>query len=126
MKTAIMTAFFAAILPQSTFSQDAATAFFAEWDLDRNGAVTTLEARSTLTRIFSEFDTNLDGFLDDNDGFEDEAGVAPQGPMTLAFDDNDGDGRVSLLEFINQDGEWIALMDRDSDGMITANDFGLL
>ncbi|MFT4717176.1 MAG: Ca2+-binding EF-hand superfamily protein [Paracoccaceae bacterium] len=129
MKTVLISAFFAATLTTALQAQDASDAIFAEWDLDSSGQVSVLEARTTLTAIFSDFDTNLDGYLDDSDTSEADAAEAPDGDesaVALEFDDDGGDGKVSLLEFINQDDDWIALMDRDGDGFVTIDDFTTL
>jgi Ca2+-binding EF-hand superfamily protein len=129
MKPVLLSALIATTMAGPVFSQDSIDDIFAQWDLNANGQVSVLEARSTLTSIFASFDTNLDGYLDGNDTAQANATVAPDGDesaVALEFDDTDGDGRVSLLEFINQDDDWVALMDRDADGTVTVADFNSL
>lgn len=41
-----------------------------------------------------------------------------------AFNDVDGDGRVSRDEFMARVPDWYAMMDRNADGTITTDDFG--
>ena len=44
--------------------------------------------------------------------------------MSLAFNDTDGDGAVSEAEFIGKSGDWMELLDRNGDGVVTTDDFG--
>ena len=44
--------------------------------------------------------------------------------LTLAFNDTNADGGVSIEEFLAQSGAWLASVDRDADGAITSADFG--
>ena len=44
--------------------------------------------------------------------------------MTLPFNDINADGSVSMEEFIGQSAAWLALVDRNGDGVVTKNDFG--
>ena len=44
--------------------------------------------------------------------------------ITLGFNDVNGDGSVTLSEFINQSAAWLALVDRNGDGVVTSDDFG--
>jgi Ca2+-binding EF-hand superfamily protein len=44
--------------------------------------------------------------------------------LTLAFNDTNQDGAVSMEEFISQSAAWVAQVDRDGDGEITSGDFG--
>jgi Ca2+-binding EF-hand superfamily protein len=126
MKPVLIPALFAALVSSPLMAQESTEALFDQWDLNANGEISELEARTTLTSIFSTFDTNLDGYLDDNDEIADDLDdVEEDGEVAMDFDDPDGDGRVSMLEFIDRASDWIALMDRDSDGVITAADFAV-
>jgi len=44
--------------------------------------------------------------------------------MSLAANDGNGDGSVSLAEFAAQDAAFLAAMDRSGDGVLTGDDFG--
>ena len=44
--------------------------------------------------------------------------------MQMAFNDVDGDGLVTREEFLGQVGAWLTSIDRNADGVITAEDFG--
>lgn len=130
MKTAFISALFAAALVTPVMATDSTTAFFDEWDLNSDGAVSQLEAHTHLTAIFSSFDTNLDGYIDDDDDVsiddEDLEEDTEESDVVIDFDDGDGDGRVSLVEFIALSADWLTLMDADADGVITTADFALL
>jgi len=51
-------------------------------------------------------------------------GMNEEGGMMRAFNDTDADGFVSRDEFIGHTADWIAQMDRNGDGTVTAADFG--
>jgi hypothetical protein len=114
--------------------------FIESWDGDRDGVVTLEEATARRGDIFAMFDMNEDGLLDaeeyvlfdetraldmENQGGHGRGAMmqASEG-MTLTFNDVDADGAVSLAEFVGRAPSWIALMDRDGDGVITTADFG--
>ena len=113
--------------------------FFSRWDLNGDGAVTVDEARQHRITVFDMFDQDGDNYLDAEEYaiFDDvrdanrEAFGAEFGTITkdgsfgisLRFIDRDGNGVVSIGEFMSRAGEWIQLMDRNTDGIITADDF---
>ncbi|KAF0174313.1 MAG: EF hand domain-containing protein [Rhodobacteraceae bacterium] len=45
--------------------------------------------------------------------------------MMRAFNDTDGDGLVSRDEFMAKTADWFAKMDRNGDGNVTVDDFGM-
>ena len=47
-----------------------------------------------------------------------------QAGMEMSFNDVDGDGVVTREEFLGQVDAWLASIDRNNDGVITAADFG--
>lgn len=51
-------------------------------------------------------------------------GMAKKGGMTRAFNDTDGDGLVAHDDCMAKTSEWIAMMNRNSDGAVTADDSG--
>lgn len=115
--------------------------FIENWDLDRDGAVTPLEATTKRDELFVMFDTDGSGTLDaaEYDLFDEtrdadimtNAGGRGPGPMApvveglvRGFNDTDGDGLVSRDEFADRTADWFPLMDRDGDGLVTSADFG--
>ncbi len=119
--------------------------FVANWDLNGDGTVTLEEATEKRGDVFNAFDGDEDGKLSSaeydmfdqaraNDQAEMKAamgkgigygkGMGAEGGMMRAFNDTDGDGFVSRDEFMAKTPEWIAMMDRNADGAVTADDFG--
>ncbi|HHB83911.1 MAG TPA: EF-hand domain-containing protein [Devosia sp.] len=115
--------------------------FIDNWDLDGNGAVTLEEIIEKRGEVFYMFDQDEDGVLSaENYKLFDEARAADQAQaagnangggeqrgakgMTLEFNDDNGDGEVSLDEFVGNSDEWFAIMDRNGDGEVTSADFG--
>lgn len=52
-------------------------------------------------------------------------GNPEEGGMMRAFNDTDGDGLVSRDEFMAKTPDWFAKMDRNGDGNVTVDDFGM-
>lgn len=126
MKKLLLPALLAATFAMPALANDATDEFFAEWDLNQDGEVTQLEARTRLTQVFGTFDTNMDGYLDADDTNANDDDTAPNGEggeAIVGFGDENGDERVSLLEFIDKSGLWIDMMDRNNDGVVTVDDF---
>lgn len=121
--------------------------FVANWDLNGDGTVTLQEATEKRGDVFNAFDGDEDGKLSSaeydmfdearaNDQAEMMAamgkgkgngygnGMGEEGGMMRAFNDTDGDGFVSRDEFMAKTPAWIAMMDRNADGTVTADDFG--
>ncbi|WGW05010.1 EF-hand domain-containing protein [Tropicibacter oceani] len=116
--------------------------FVENWDLDGNGSVSLEEAVERRGDVFTTFDSDEDGFLNDEEyalfdearalDMANEPGGHGQGNMKnaaegmeKALNDVDGDGKVSREEFIGQAQVWIAEMDLDKDGVITTADFAM-
>ena len=117
--------------------------FLENWDYDLDGQVTVEEAAERRGDIFYTFDENEDDILTaeeylyfdearalDHEG-EDQGQAGKGNPerkaavgMTLEFNDVDGDGQVTREEFVTQTAAWIALIDRNGDGIVTTDDFG--
>lgn len=51
-------------------------------------------------------------------------GMPEEGGMMRGFNDADGDGMVSREEFTSRTADWLAMMDHNGDGQVTAADFG--
>lgn len=147
MKTIITVTALATLLATSAFAAGngggtPGAGFLEEWDLTGDGEVTAEDVASRRSDIFVSFDADDNGILDAEEYiFFDEAretshegedkGQGGHGGdrkaavgMTLEFNDVDGDGAVSLEEFVGQSAAWLALVDRNGDGVVMANDFG--
>ena len=142
MKTLIATTALTALLATTAFASGGGTpgaGFLDEWDMNTDGQVTVEDVASRRSDIFVSFDADDNGVLDAEEyAFFDEAretsheGEGGHGNgerkaavgMTQAFNDVDGDGSVTLEEFLAQSGAWLALVDRNGDGVVMANDFG--
>ncbi|PCJ77026.1 MAG: calcium-binding protein [Rhodobacteraceae bacterium] len=140
MKFTIAATALTAFLATSAFANGTPGAgFFNEWDIVGDGQVTVEDVASRRSDIFVSFDADDNGILDAGEyAFFDEARVTshegkpkPGGGnrkaavgMTLAFNDVNGDGSVTLEEFVGQSAAWLALLDLNGDGVVMADDFG--
>ncbi len=113
--------------------------FIENWDLNSDGAVTLEEATERRSDIFASFDADDNGVLSAeeydmfdearaNDMKENGMGMGknkanPANGMMRSFTDADGDGKVTLDEFMASVPAWYAKMDKNGDGTVTANDF---
>ena len=113
--------------------------FVDNWDQDGDGAVTLAEATDRRDMVFGTFDANEDGFLDAeeydlfdearaNDMKENGMGAGkgknnPANGMAREYTDQDSNGQVSREEFIASVPDWFAQIDKNSDGVVTKDDF---
>ena len=132
----------ALLAPMAAFAADnqPGSHFIENWDLDANGAVTLAELTEKRGDVFYMFDNDDDGVLtaeeysnfdearkldmENSGGHEGGKMGKVQEGLTLAFNDTDGDGAVSRDEFLAHTADWLALIDRDESGDVTAADFG--
>lgn len=117
--------------------------FIQQWDMDGNGEVTLAEAEEKRADVFVMFDAAEDGVLDASDwaaiAEHLAAETAPNGAaagmgngpgkfipasMTQAYNDADGDGTVTLDEFVAATKTLFTQIDRNGDGVLTPADFG--
>lgn len=116
--------------------------FLITWDLDADGTATLAELEEMRGMIFGMFDADEDAILtaEEYTAFDEarasdmanhQGGQQSRGVMqrvadglALAPNDADGDGVVTLAEFIAATPDWMAGIDRDGDGAITSADFG--
>lgn len=132
---------FALLFPVTAAAQGTPGSHFIQnWDLDENGAVSLEEIIERRGDVFFMFDQDENGRLDateyvlfdetraadmaNNAAGHGKGGHRMQEGLTLAFNDSNADGEVSKEEFIARSGDWVAQVDSDGDGAITAADFG--
>ena len=115
--------------------------FMDNWDLDGNGTATVEELREMRASVFLSFDSNEDGALDaeeyvmfdearqnDVNNYEGAQRAQMQkvaDRMSLAASDLDKDGKVAREEFLAGADTWFAELDKNADGGITLDDFGM-
>lgn len=136
-----MLATFALLMPLAATAQGTPGSHFIEnWDLDASGAVSVEELIERREMVFNMFDDDQNGSLDAaeytifdetraadmeaNAGGHGAGGGRMQEGLTLAFNDTNADGAVSMDEFLANSAAWFAQVDRNGDGEITAADFG--
>ena len=146
MKTLITATALVTLLATSAFASgngggNPGAGFLDEWDNDGDGRVTVENVASRRSDVFASFDADDNGILDAEEyAFFDEARASSHDDegsdgghggerkaavgMTLPFNDVDGNGSVTLSEFIGQSAAWLALVDRNGDGVVTVEDFG--
>lgn len=137
----IAPAILALSMPLAAAAEDTPGSHFIEnWDLNEDGSVSLEEITERRGDVFFMFDQDENDSLDaeeyvlfdetraadmeNNAGGHGKGGQRMQQGLTLAFNDTDADGAVSKEEFIANSAAWLAQVDRDNDGVITAADFG--
>lgn len=149
MKPQIFAALALSLISTLAFAQQGnpGVHFIENWDLNGDGKVTLEEASERRGDVFTSFDADEDGALNDEEyAVFDEARANDmqqirqgQGQgmgqgmggmrnavdgMMLENNDMNGDGKVTRDEFIGRTGWWIEQMDRNGDGVVTTTDFG--
>ncbi|KAF0279333.1 EF-hand domain-containing protein [Spiribacter aquaticus] len=130
-----------ALASEESAQMPPAERFLGVWDLNGDGTATLEELETMRGRVFNSFDRNGDGVLDASEyeafdaaregdvaGYEGEARELMEritDGMSLPASDANGDGRVQRAEFINGTEAWLDDLDRNDDGVITADDLAL-
>lgn len=109
---------------------------FQLWDLDTDKRVTMDEVERRLSLVFSQFDADGDGALDnvEYDAFDKwrEAEAAEHGTnlsrravagLSRGATDANFDGKVTRQELMTAGRKWFTSMDRNGDGQIDSQDF---
>lgn len=140
-KTLLTLALVAMAMPVWAQGQQPGAHFIESWDIDEDGSVDLEDITTRRGDVFFTFDADENGSLDaeeyvafdearandmeTNGGHGNGNGMrrASEG-MTLAFNDTDGDGEVSQAEFLARAADWLVVLDRDEDGVVTTADFG--
>ena len=144
MKTLfLLTTAFTLVAGLALAQQGSPGAYFIEqWDMDGDGQVTLAEAEEKRSEVFAMFDRAEDGVLDAADwtgitehmdaemGAKGAAAGIGRGPgkfireaMTPAYNDADGNGEVTLDEFVSATKTVFSQIDRNGDGLMTPADF---
>lgn len=135
----------AVIIAAPAFAQGAGSPqhFMEQWDADADGAVSRAEAQTKRGEVFYMFDQNEDKVLDAAEWALVDEHIAAEmdakaggghgqgkGPgavmheaMTPDFNDADGDGVVTEVEFMAATDRLFAGLDRNGDGQASAADF---
>lgn len=121
--------------------------FVENWDLDSDGKVTLAEVTERRGDVFTSFDADEDGILSpaeydlfDQARANDQAGNGGGGQgkgkghgkggyggadkgMERGFHMADANGGITRDAFVGKSEAWLAMMDRDGDGVVTIADF---
>lgn len=141
IRFSLMASLFAALPLTATAQGTPGAHFITNWDLDENGVVTLDELTSRRGDVFVMFDDDENGALDaaEYTAFDDtraadmannageghgKGGARMQEGMTLSFNDTNGDGTVSMDEFVGHSADWLNMIDRNGDGGVSPADFG--
>jgi hypothetical protein len=81
------------------------------WDRNRDGVVTCDEWKAYATELFNAADTNHDGILDRTE-FQ---------TVEFGYYDANGDGKVERTEFVDKPNRAFALLDKNNECKLTAN-----
>lgn len=117
--------------------------FIEQWDINGDGQVTLTEAQEKRGEVFVMFDQTEDGILDATEwavidqhmqeemgangpaaGMGKGIGALIRTSMTAAYNDANGDGTVTLDEFVNGTKTLFSQIDRDGNDLMTPADFG--
>ncbi|WP_438990773.1 EF-hand domain-containing protein [Lentibacter sp.] len=113
--------------------------FIENWDTNGDAIVTLDEATERREDVFNAFDADSDDILntEEYDQFDEarandmkETGMGagkgqnnPANGMAREFTDQNSNGTVSRAEFKASVPDWFAQIDKNSDGVVTKDDF---
>ena len=118
--------------------------FMENWDINEDGVLSLEDAMEKRSDVFVMFDMDENGSLSAeeyklfdqtrNEDMEQNAGGRighgnramenVQKGLLLTFNDVDGDGNVTKEEFVGCSQDWMEMLDRNGDGIVTSKDFG--
>lgn len=95
---------------------------FSRLDHDGSGFIEAEDLSAMRVRMFHRLDRNQDGLLTREEVTPTNPSVQVS-PNAIAWPDRDGDGQVSLAEFLTQEPALIVRADRDGDHRVSAEEF---
>ncbi|MFR0691150.1 EF-hand domain-containing protein [Enterobacterales bacterium AE_CKDN230030158-1A_HGKHYDSX7] len=106
----------------SAFAGEMGETAFARLDRDSSGYIEAGDLGAMRQRMFHRLDRDQDGLLTREEVTPPNPSVQVS-PNAIAWPDQDGDGKVSLAEFMSQKPALIVRADRDGDGRVSAEEF---
>lgn len=95
---------------------------FSRLDRDGSGYIDAGDLSTMRERMFRRLDRNHDGLLTREEVTPANPSVQVS-PNAIAWPDQDGDGKVSLAEFMTQEPALIVRADRNGDRRVSAEEF---
>jgi Ca2+-binding EF-hand superfamily protein len=95
---------------------------FARLDRDGSGFIEADDLAAMRVRMFHRLDRNQDGRLTREEVIPPNPSVQVS-PNAIPWPDRNGDGKVSLAEFMTQQPALIVRADRDGDHRVSAEEF---
>ena len=89
---------------------------------DANGYIEASDMAAMRERMFHRLDRDSDGFLS-REELTPPAQSNHPAPNAVTWPDKDGDGKVSMTEFLSQEPALIVRGDRDGDHRLSADEF---
>lgn len=95
---------------------------FSRLDRDADGYIEASDMAAMRERMFHRLDRDSDGFLS-REELTPPAQSNHPAPNAVTWPDKDGDGKVSMTEFLSQEPALIVRGDRDGDHRLSADEF---